>query len=297
MTKQFAALISEFSETALGKQLADPEAAEGKCIVASEKFVEFCRKRGVMADVVYLSGAENIAHNPAFASNRLRTFFDDKETPPHARIPMEHAVVRLANNCFVDWTARQFDSRAHHPLVAKKLPQWNRVCEWPLHKNNLFKALDDVAMAVHEEDEEFFEGGCGDVAKLMEKVLEQHGVPSQRRAGYWGRGTTHVWLDVEGTFYDPVARTMGAVYGDPIINLTPAATLAKEAAIIELHTMEDGGEDSYEDELIKKALAGKRGEALREAACALIKANGNVTLGGRGRAAEKTLSEKKIAVK
>jgi len=268
-------VIDDFSQTNFAENLASPELAEGKCIVAAERFAKFCKKRGVRADVLHLSGGESLTYKPEFVCERLRWVFD-KDIPPMARIPLEHAVVRLDGSCFVDWTARQFDSRAAVPLISKTLPAWRKQREWPLSKGNLFAALDDVAIAVYRADEEHFEGGCGDIAVVMEKVLALHNIPCKKRAGLWGREHTHVWLEVDGTFYDPIARTYANLFGNSLGKLTPAVSQEKENAIIALHTDDD--DFGYSDDLVAAGLKGRNGVVLADAAKVLLAAQSGAAI-------------------
>jgi hypothetical protein len=72
------------------------------------------------------------------------------------------------------------------------------------------RELHAVAQAMHADDPEFFESGCGDVTAKLVAHARRVGISAEQRFGYGfsrkgqKRGVPHAWMSVDGKLYDPV---------------------------------------------------------------------------------------------
>lgn len=78
------------------------------------------------------------------------------------------------------------------------------------------RAVRWAARWLHEDDPDWFEGGCGDVAVLLEAFARVRGMPGVHAvggtAGAADDPVPHAWLDVGGRRYDPRADVEGLRY-------------------------------------------------------------------------------------
>jgi hypothetical protein len=112
--------------------------------------------------------------------------------------------------------------------------------------------LTEACRLLRVEDQQHFEGGCGDISAAICRYLQALPVKIERQAGtaFLDDQHTHVWLLVEGRIFDPIAAGTGWNYRE-----YKAATTPEEVQwILDLHTDDqllEFWDDSYEKSLME----------------------------------------------
>jgi hypothetical protein len=63
-----------------------------------------------------------------------------------------------------------------------------------------------------QADSDFVEDGCGDVSLVLKLFCDRHHIPCEIKAGrvvVQGEAFDHVWLEVDGARFDPLAYLQG----------------------------------------------------------------------------------------
>ena len=118
------ATIAAFADRDDAVRCASALGSFSNCGVMSHRFVTFARARGHEAEILFLRGL------PYEERHRIPPVADPRYRGRHVST-WTHHVVRLDGQWIVDWTARQFDPAAEHPLIragltGDSLVEWQR---------------------------------------------------------------------------------------------------------------------------------------------------------------------------